>query len=434
MDFPTPRPLNPRNGRAEGNGFTRHIAHCTHITHCASHIAHHTSRITHRTLHIHSRGLEQAQLFVIDGAAEGVVVERGQGVGEAVAAGEQFKGGGELSGVGAGAGVAGAEVGVVELAAVTLAEEGFDLGFAKREVAGQPVLEQHFVLVRQAKQDVTGGLGTGIGDGFEDVGYFAVVQAGDDGGDHGADWDAGRGEAADGPEPVAWAGGAGFHFGGQFVVERGDADGHMDGMVSGQFLQVIEIAENEAAFGDDGNGLSGLCHDFEASAGDLEFGFDGLIAVGHAGHDDGLAGPLGFGEFFAEEIGCVGLGDDACFKVQAGGQAEVFVGGSGVAVDAAMLASAVGIEGPTEADVGRLDVVDDRACAVSEDFGADRVRRALTSGGIGQRIVGLQNVEVERFKPIGRVELSASPPEVMAGQVADGGAEVQGLGTLRVIR
>ena len=97
-----------------------------------------------------------------------------------------------------------------------------------------------------------------------------------------------------------------------------------------------------------------------------------MIAVGDAAEGDNLRLPLFGGKLFAQEFGRVFLDHDFGFEIEAGGEAEILVEGAGVAVDAAVLAAAIGIDAGFETDIGTVVVSDDRAGAVFEKLSARR--------------------------------------------------------------
>ncbi len=103
-------------------------------------------------------------------------------------------------------------------------------------------------------------------------------------------------------------------------------------MVLREGLEDVEVAADEVVLGDDARGVGEFSEDGEAAAGKLELAFDGLIAVGDAGEGDGVGLVAGVHEGGAEELGGVVLDEDFGFEVEAGGEAEVFVGGAGVAL------------------------------------------------------------------------------------------------------
>ena len=53
------------------------------------------------------------------------------------------------------------------------------------------------------------------------------------------------------------------------------------------------------------------------------------------------------------------LHQDPAFEIQPGGEAEVFVGRPGIAINAAVFASAIGIDAGIEADVGTVVIGND---------------------------------------------------------------------------
>ena len=67
------------------------------------------------------------------------------------------------------------------------------------------------------------------------------------------------------------------------------------------------------------------------------------------------------GEFFAQQLRGVALGEQLGLEVEAGRKIQVAVGRTRVAVDAAVLATAIRIDRPIEPDVRRFVAADDRA-------------------------------------------------------------------------
>jgi hypothetical protein len=135
------------------------------------------------------------------------------------------------------------------------------------------------------------------------------------------------------------------------------------------------------------------------------------------------------------------LDDDLGLEVEAAGVAEVLVVGPGEAVDAPVLAAAVGVDGPVEGDVaGRRDVVDDRAGVIGDQLDRD-VGRGAGVGGRGEQhrrcrhgrisvgaraavvleVAGeplealplallAEHVEADLFKAVAGVDARAAPP------------------------
>lgn len=299
------------------------------------------------------------------------------------------------------------------------ADERFDFGGAIGKMALQPFEKEVFDLVREAEHDPACAGCAGISGGLEKGGDFAVVDSGQNGSGHDGDGNSGGGKFADGLKAIARAGGARFHFRGEFVVQACDADGNMDGAMSVEFAEQVEIAQDEFVFGDDADGLAAFDHDFKATTRDAEFSFDWLIAIGHAGHGDCFASPAFLCEFAAEEGGGIVFGEDDGFEVEAAGHSEIFVAWARIAVNAAVFAASVGIDCPFHREVGGIDWVDEGLGLVGEDFGLDL--RAVWVFGADFIEVFVENVEANGFEAIAGIEGSASASGWAAGESVSGG-------------
>src|SRR5206468_299881 len=133
----------------------------------------------------------------------------------------------------------------------------------------------------------------------------------------------------------------------------------------------------------------------QAAARDLELALDGLIWVGDAAHDDDLRRPARRGQLLGQQLGRAVLDEDARLEVEARGEAQVLVRRPREAVDAAVLAAAVGIEARLERHVGAVVARDDRARGVAQKSRA-RVG-ALVVGRVGVGDV------VDLLEAVGRV-------------------------------
>ena len=80
------------------------------------------------------------------------------------------------------------------------------------------------------------------------------------------------------------------------------------------------------------------------------------------------------GELVPEALGRIALRNDDPLEIEARRQIEIGMGGTGEAVDAAMLAAAIGIDRLLERDVGRVVRRDDLARLLEADLGV-RPRR-----------------------------------------------------------
>src|SRR6266851_2344061 len=76
--------------------------------------------------------------------------------------------------------------------------------------------------------------------------------------------------------------------------------------------------------------------------------------------------------------------------------------GPGVAIDATVLATAIGIDACLEADIGAVVVIDDRAGVVRQELGS----RSWLRFGVGVRVALANDV----FESVGRISRRAATP------------------------
>ncbi|MNH25280.1 hypothetical protein D3C79_852660 [compost metagenome] len=96
---------------------------------------------------------------------------------------------------------------------------------------------------------------------------------------------------------------------------------------------------------------------------------DGLVRVGIGPQVDGRADITRLAQLLFEHFGGVGLGDQLGFEIQPRGKVPIRVGGAGIAVDTAVLAASVGVDGAVEGQVGRSIAADDRLGVLDPHFG-----------------------------------------------------------------
>ena len=129
-------------------------------------------------------------------------------------------------------------------------------------------------------------------------------------------------------------------------------------------------------------GLRELEEDLETPARERELPLDGLVGVGVAGECDGLGDPSLRREGCGKEPRGVRLDHDRRFKIDPGGEAQVLVGGAGIAVDAAVFASPVRVQAECERDIRAVVPYEDRPGAVLEVACRDRSRRGSPSASV----------------------------------------------------
>ena len=189
--------------------------------------------------------------------------------------------------------------------------------------------------------------------------HFVIGQAGDDRREHDADGDVRLRQRLDRREAAFGRAGARLHLARQIRIERGHREHHHRRAMRRELREQIDIARDQMILGDDADGIAELRQDFQALAGDLQLTLDRLIAIGDAADGDRARLPLGRIELFAQQLRRIFLDEDFGFKIQAGGEAEVFMRRPRVAVDAPVLAAAIRVDRLVEMDVGRVVARDD---------------------------------------------------------------------------
>jgi hypothetical protein len=132
---------------------------------------------------------------------------------------------------------------------------------------------------------------------------------------------------------------------------------------------------------------------------DLMLPLDRLVGIGVGADGDGARLVALGRELALEQLRRLGLGEQLGFEVEARREAEIGVGGAGEAIDAAVLAAAIGIYRPIEGNVGRLVAGDDLAGGIDGDRGLERRQflealPAVIEGDAGQRLVAARGVRL----------------------------------------
>jgi hypothetical protein len=126
-------------------------------------------------------------------------------------------------------------------------------------------------------------------------------------------------------------------------------------------------------FGNDPDRVAEIRQHLKAPAREFQPLLYRLIGVCNPADCQDLRPPTGRGKLASKKLWGVFLYQDPGFEVEAGGEAEIFVGGTSVAVDAPMLASPVRIETGFESDVGTVVSADDSPGGILEQNRAGSV-------------------------------------------------------------
>src|SRR5690606_707906 len=121
-------------------------------------------------------------------------------------------------------------------------------------------------------------------------------------------------------------------------------------------------------------------------------------------------------QFPAQQHRRIRLGHDLRLEVQPARHPERLVRRTRVAVDAAVLAPAVGIDRPTEPDVRAVDVIDDGAGVVLVDLGGD----LAPAGPLGHLSIKFlaQNVQTNAVEAIPGVQPCAAAADAAGEDIA----------------
>ncbi len=249
-----------------------------------------------------------------------------------------------------------------------------------RDVRLQPFLEQRLQLERQTQHRVAGGDGTRLLGGGEDVLHFGVVERRDHRRRQHAGRDAGLGKRGDRFEAALRRRGARLHDPGELAVERCHRHGNASEPHLRHLGEDVDVALDERSLGDNRHRMAKIAQHFEDRAGDFKLALGGLIGIGVAAERDRPAAISLLAQLLLEQRRSLRLIEDAALEIEAGRQAEIGMARPRVAIDAAMLAAAIGVDRAVEADIGRVVAGDDRAGRVNLQPGGERHRLGLGAG------------------------------------------------------
>ncbi len=227
----------------------------------------------------------------------------------------------------------------------------------------QPGGEHLAQFERQAQQHIAGVGRVVPPRGGEDALQLHVVQPGDHGGRKHAGRNARPGQRRYGLQPAGWRRRPRLHAPRQAGVQSGDGKPNPDQPTCRHALQDVEIAQYAGGFRDDAYRMAEAVQHLQHRARQPQRAVDGLVWVGVGPQRHRPCDVAGFAQLALEQRGDVGLEHDLRLEIEAGRIAEIGVAGPGVAVDAAMLAAAIGIDRAVEADV-RAAVPTDGGLAV----------------------------------------------------------------------
>ena len=142
----------------------------------------------------------------------------------------------------------------------------------------------------------------------------------------------------------------------------------------GHRRQDVDVARDEMRLRDDADRMVRPRQHLEHRARDPELLLDRLVGVGVRAHRHGLRRVARLCQLLLEELGGVRLREQLGLEIEPGREPLIGVGRAREAVDAAMLAAAIGVDRAVEADVGRVVSRDDGARPLDRHLGLERRR------------------------------------------------------------
>ncbi len=165
----------------------------------------------------------------------------------------------------------------------------------------------------------------------------------------------------------------------------------------------VDVAHDQRRLGHDADGMAGALQHLQDRARDLPLALDRLIGIGVGAERDGVGLIARMRQLALQQLGRVRLGVELGLEVEAGRVPEKAMGGTRVAVDAAVLAAAIGIDRAVEGDVGAVVARDDGARRLLAHLGLEGVEVAQALPAV------IEGLALLRLEAAGRVRARAAP-------------------------
>lgn len=286
----------------------------------------------------------------------------------------------------------------------------------------QPIPEQRLEFMWQAHQRPGGGVCPRLGHGGQDGLDLGIVQEGNHRRHHGPHRHTGAVQLGNGLQPAVRGAGARLQPLGEAGIQAGHGDENTHQLLFRQRHQEVEIAQDQRVLGDDGDRMPGFQQYLQQAARDAPGALDGLVGIGVAADVQGTDLVAWAGQFPAQEVGRIRLGEEFRLEVEAGREVQVGMRGPGIAVDAAMLAALIRVEGLAEGNVGRGVARDDTPALLHGDGGGQRCEGVRP----GRPAIMLR-LAAGGEEAVVRVEGGATPLAGTVGIHAHGGLRGRGL-------
>ena len=184
--------------------------------------------------------------------------------------------------------------------------------------------------------------------------------------------DAGGGELLDRFEPKSRRSRARLHLPREFLVQRRHGDRDLNQSFTRHRREDVDVARDQRGFRHYAHGVIGARQRFEHAPHDAAALFGRLVWIGVGADRQRSRNIARRRQFALQHLRRALLDENLGLEIEAGRIADIGVGGPRVAIDAAMLAAAIGIDRAVEADVGRVVARDDASRLLYMYIGLER--------------------------------------------------------------
>ncbi len=267
----------------------------------------------------------------------------------------------------------------------------------------QPCLEHRPELPGQAQQRVAGAACPGRRARGQDPLELAIVQAGDHRRCQHAGRNAGPGQPPDRVQPPVRRRRTRLHPARQLRIERGDRHPRAHQAAFRHGRQDVQVADDAAALGDDADRMVEAVQHLQHLPGQGQGAVHRLVGIGVGTERDLARDVARASQLPFQQPGDLRLEGEPGLEVEPRRIAKIGVARPRVAVDAAMLAAAIRVEGAVEAEVGAGVARDGAPAEVGGQGGRHRWRRCLLNRDAVPAVVErLHQRRIEAVAAIGR--------------------------------
>ncbi len=270
---------------------------------------------------------------------------------------------------------------VVISAAVDTAQHRHHLGATFRIVLFQPLVPQRADLIRETQYHISRRASTGLRRLCDDILQLMIVDERNQRRHQHRHRHPGAGQLTDRPDPFPAGAGARLQLVLQAVVQRGHGYRHRGPPLPRHRRDQIQVAQHQAAFGDQAERVPAFAEHLQNLPGDAPFALDRLVGVGGGADHQGRTAIGGFAQCFPQHFGGVVLAEDLALEILPWGQVHIGMVGARETVDATMLTTPVRVQAGREMNIRTVVAGNDRARPFRVVAGGPGRFRFIADGG-----------------------------------------------------